>query len=109
MATRKGINVSGNYAAPHYIECPVHICTLYLKKLIGRTKPYFTFFLKLNDHPTRCFNFELSRIHPNGCICSNLIFKNSTLKQNLSKNQNKAMKGLFSHLNFRPLRSSPIH
>ena len=31
MATRKGINTSGNYAAPH-ITCLVHIiCTLYLK------------------------------------------------------------------------------
>ena len=68
MATRKGINVSGNYAAPHILNAFVHIYTLYLKKMKGRTKSYFTFFLKLNDHPTRCFNFGLSRIHPNGCM-----------------------------------------
>ena len=63
MATRKGKNISGNYAA-----CLVHMCTLYLKKLKGRTESHFTFFLKLNDHPTWCFNFGLSRIHPNGCM-----------------------------------------
>ena len=67
MATKKGINISGNYAAPH-IKCLVHICTLYFKKLKGRTKLYFTFFFKLNDHPTRYFNFGLSRIHPNGSM-----------------------------------------
>ena len=59
MATRKGINISGNYAAPHNITYLVYICTLYLKKLKGRTKSYFT---------TRCFSFGLSRIHPNGCM-----------------------------------------
>ena len=68
MATRKGINISGNYAAPHklYQICLFHIyiCTLCFKKLKGRTKSYFILFLKLNDHPTRC----LSRIHPNGCM-----------------------------------------
>ena len=69
MATRKSINVSGNYAAPHHIKCFVHICTLYFKKMKGRTKSYFTFFLKLNDHPTRRFNFVLSRIDPNSCMC----------------------------------------
>ena len=69
MATGNGINVSGNYAAPHTLNALfMYLCTLYLKKLKGRTKSYFTFFLKLNDHPTRCFNFGLSRIHPNGCM-----------------------------------------
>ena len=61
MATRKGINVSGNYAAPH-------IYTLYFKNMKGRTKLCFTFFLKLYDHPTRCFNFGLRRVHSNGCM-----------------------------------------
>ena len=66
MATRKGIHVSGNYAAPHILNTLfIFICTLYFLKMKGRTKSYFTFFLKLNDHPTRCFNFGLSRIHPN--------------------------------------------
>ena len=68
MATRKGINVSGNYAATHNTKCLVRVCTLHFKKMNGRTKSYFTFFLKLNDHPARCFNFGLSRIHPNGCM-----------------------------------------
>ena len=70
MATRKGINVFGNYAAPHILnDLFIYlVCTLYFKKLKGRTKSYFTFFLKLNDHPTRCFNFGLSRIHPNDCM-----------------------------------------
>ena len=85
MATRKGINVSGNYAALDiYIKYLVHIITLYLEKLEGRTKSYFTFFLKLNDHPARCFNFGLSRIHPNGCMFE-FIKKKSNLKQNPSR------------------------
>ena len=69
MATRKGINISENYATPHILHALfIYICTLYLKKLKGRTKSYSTFFLKLNDHPIRCFNFGLTRIHPNGCM-----------------------------------------
>ena len=69
MATGKSINVSRNYAAPHILNALfIHIFILYLKKLKGWTKSYFTFFLKLNDHPTQCFNFGLSRIHPNGCM-----------------------------------------
>ena len=52
MPTRKSINVSENYAAPRIlITCS---CMYFIfKKLKGRTKSYFTFFLKLNDHPTR--------------------------------------------------------
>ena len=58
MATRKGIHISGNYAAPHMIYyMPCSICTLYFKKLKGRTKSYFTLILRLKDHPTQCFNF----------------------------------------------------
>ena len=70
MAIRKGINIFGHYIvsrnATRYM--PFHIvCTLSSKKLKGRTKSYFTLFLKLNDHPTRCFNFRLRRIQPNSC------------------------------------------
>ena len=69
MATRKGINISGNYAAPHILHALfIYVLCIYLKKMKDQTKSYFTFFLKLNDHPTRCFNFGLSRIHPNGCM-----------------------------------------
>ena len=67
MATRKGIHISGNYAAPHILHA-LFIYDFYLKKMKGRTKSYFTFFLKLDDHPARCFNFGLSRNHPNGCM-----------------------------------------
>ena len=68
MATRKGINISGNYAAPHILNALfIYVFRIFFK-LKDRTKSYFTFFLKLNDHPTRCFNFVLSRIHPNGCM-----------------------------------------
>ena len=60
------------------------LCTLYSEKLKGRTESYFILFLKLNDHPTRCFNFGLRRIHPNDYkFKSNL--KNSNLKLNPSK------------------------
>ena len=39
MATGKDINVSGNYAAPHILNALfIYICTLYIKKLKGRTK-----------------------------------------------------------------------
>ena len=70
MATRRGINIFGNYAAPHISHALFiyQVCTLYFKKMKGRTKSYFTLFLKSNDHPTRCFIFRLSRIHPNGCM-----------------------------------------
>ena len=67
MATRKGIHISGNHAAPHILYA-LFIYDFYFKNLKGRTKSYFTFFLKLDDHPTRCFNFGLSRTHPNGCM-----------------------------------------
>ena len=84
MATRKGINVSGNYAAPHMLNA-LFIYVLCIKKMKGQTKSYFTFFLKYNDHPTRCFNFGFGRIHPNGCIFK-FNFQNSNLKQIPSKN-----------------------
>ena len=68
MATRKGINVSGNYAAPHILNV-LFIYVLFIYFFMkGRTKSYVTFFLILNDHPTRCFNFGLSRIHAIGCM-----------------------------------------
>ena len=59
MATRKGINISGNYAAPHNITCLVHICTLYLKKMKGRTKSHFTFFLQLLRPSDPVFSFRV--------------------------------------------------
>ena len=77
MPTRKGINISGNYTAPHILHVLfIHgACPLYFKNLKGRTKSYFTIFLKLNDHPARCFNFRLlSRIHPNDCIIKLIFF-----------------------------------
>ena len=69
MATRKSINISGTYVVHHklYQVCLFHIRTKYSKKMKGRTESYFILFLKLNDHLTRCFNFGLRRIHPNGC------------------------------------------
>ena len=70
MATRKGISISEIYVVHHRLYfgvCLFHICTLYSKKLKGRTESYFILFLKLNDHPTRCFNFGLHRIHLSGC------------------------------------------
>ena len=88
MATRKDIKHFRELRRTLYITCLVHICTSYLKKMKGWTKSYFTLFLKLNDHPTRCFNFGLIRIHPNGCMFE-LNFLNSNLKQNPSRNENK--------------------
>ena len=35
------------------------------KKLKGRAESNFMLFLKINDHPTRCFNFGLRGIYPN--------------------------------------------
>ena len=68
MATRKSKNISGNYAALHILNALfIYVLRIY-KKIKDRTKSYFTFFLKLNDHQTRCFNFGLSRIHPNDCM-----------------------------------------
>ena len=66
-----------------------------------RTETYFKLFLKLNDH------FGLLQIYPNGCKVKLKLKKN--LKQNLLRVKINTMKGLFSHLNFRPLRSLPIY
>ena len=107
MVSRKGQNFSGYYVASMN-AMPFHIYTLNSEKLKGRTESYFILFLKLNDHPTRCFNFGLFRIHPNGCTFE-LIFFKSNLKQILLRIKINTMKGLFSHLKFRPLRSSPIY
>ena len=77
MTTRKGLNISENYAAPHIL----HALFIYICKLKGRIKSYFTLFLKLNDHhPTRCFNFGLGRLHPNGFMfeLNFLKFKSKT-------------------------------
>ena len=56
MATRKGINISRHCIVSINAICLFYICTyMYYKKLKGRTESYFSLFLKLNDHPTRCF------------------------------------------------------
>ena len=78
------------------------------KKLKGRTESYFILFLKLNDHQTRCLNLELRRNHPNGCKFE-LNQINSNLRQTLLRIKINTMKGSFSHLNFRPLRTSPTY
>ena len=64
MAARKGINIFRNYVAPNKL----YDFFIYVIKLKGRAKPYFILFLKLNDHPTRYFNFGLSRINLNDCM-----------------------------------------
>ena len=66
MATKKGINISGTYIVHHrlYEVCHFYTCTLYSKKLKGRTESYFILFFKLNDHPARYFIFGLRQIHP---------------------------------------------
>ena len=47
MTTRKGINISGNYGAPHILHALfIYICNLHLKKMKGRTKSYFYIILK---------------------------------------------------------------
>ena len=66
MASKKGINISGHYVVP-INAMSYHIYTLNSKKMKCRAESYFILFLKLNDHQTRCFNFGLRRIHPNGC------------------------------------------
>ena len=64
MVSRKGINISVHYVVS-INAMPLHICTLISQKLKRRTELYFILFLKLNDHPTRCFHFGLRRVHPN--------------------------------------------
>ena len=79
MATRKSINSSGHYVVS--INAMIfHICTLNSKKLKGRTELYVILFLKLNDYPTRCFDFGLRRIHPNSCEFELNKIKKSTTK-----------------------------
>ena len=66
MASRKSANISGHYIVWINVM-PFRICTLDSKKMKGRTESYFILFSKLNDHPTRCFDFGLRGIHRNGC------------------------------------------
>ena len=80
MATRKGINISGNYAAPHKLYHMPFSYMYFVLFLVERSdKVVFYILLKLDDHPTRCFNFGLGRIHPNGCMFE-LNFKKFTSK-----------------------------
>ena len=66
MVSRKGINISRHYVIS-VNTMYFHICSLNSKIMKGRAESYFILFLKINDHPTRCFNFGLRRIYPNGC------------------------------------------
>ena len=50
MATRKGINISGNYAAPQ--NCFYYKYILYVLCIKKKERSDKIFFLKLNDHPT---------------------------------------------------------
>ena len=84
MASKKVIHISGHYVVSIH-ALPFHICTLNSIKLKSRTKPYFILFLKINDHPTRCFNFGLRRVHPTDCKFE-LNFKKSNLRQIPFKN-----------------------
>ena len=104
MATIQGINIPGHYVVLMN-AMPFHTYTLNSKKLRDRTEPSFVLCLKLNDHHTRNFIFGLRRIHPNGC---NFKSKKKSEKTLLRIRIN-TIKGLFSHLSFRPLRSSPIY
>ena len=79
MATRKGIHIFGNYVVQHKL----YVFFTYI--LYSRTEAYFIMFLRLNDHPARCFSFGLRRIHPYGCKFE-MNKKKSSLKQNPFKN-----------------------
>ena len=54
-------------SASRYVKIPFHTCTLNSKKLKDRIESYFILFSKLYDHLTRCSDFGLRQIHPNGC------------------------------------------
>ena len=109
MATRKGIHISGHYVVS-INAMPFHIRTLNSEKLKGRTESYvIVFFLQLNDHPVRCFNFGLRRFHLNGCRFELNFSKIKSKTKTLLRIKINTMKGSFSHFNFRPLRSSPIY
>ena len=85
------------------------MCTLGSKKNEGRTESYFILFLNHNDHQTRCFNFGLRRIHPNGCKFDLNLNKNKSKTKPYLKNKINTMKSSFSYFNFRPLGSSLIY
>ena len=55
MVTRKGINIFGQYVVS--IKAICHFIYVFKKKMKCRTESCFILFLKLNGHPTRCFNF----------------------------------------------------
>ena len=85
MTSSRGIHISRHYVVSINAMPLVYICTLNSKRLKGRTESCSTLFSKLNDHQTRCFNFVLRRIHPNGCKFE-LNFKKIISKTKSSKN-----------------------
>ena len=66
MATRKGIHISGNYVVHHKVYAFFKSVFFILKSCKVQTESYFISFQKLNNYPTRCFNFVLDRVHPKG-------------------------------------------
>ena len=74
MATRKGIHISGHYVVS--IKAAFSYMYSEFKNLKGRTEMYFIMFIKFNDFPTRCLNFGLRRIHPNGSKFESFYFEN---------------------------------
>ena len=58
MMNRKGIQISG-HSVVSINDMPFPVCTLNPKKSKGWTELYFILFLRLNDHPTRRFDFGL--------------------------------------------------
>ena len=72
MATRRGINISGNYAAPHTLHA-LFMYVLRIKKTERSNKIVFYILFKTQRPSDTVFYFGLrSRIHPNPtAICSN--------------------------------------
>ena len=65
---QKGHNIfPGTTPHPTYYM-PCSYLYFEFKKIERWDKIVFYILFKLNDHPTRCFNFVLSRIRPNGCM-----------------------------------------
>ena len=66
MATRKGIRNSRNYVVhPRLYAFFIYVLCILKNRNFGQIVFYIA--LELNDYPTRCLNFGLRRIHPNGC------------------------------------------
>ena len=108
MATRKGIKHFQELQRTPYITCLIHRCTLYLKKNERSDKIVFYIIFKSSRPSDAVFQFRVKSNSSQRLYVRVEFLKIEIQHKTLLRIIN-TIKGLFSHFNFRPLRSSPIY